>query len=924
MTSYFHSSIIVWVLSKLSCTRSHNTAHMHSVSSHLLTHSTSQEEHDSSGHKLNKQSELDIAKRELVWRKLHSSLDIILAPSVQPYFSTSPDHWVARSPTLIPLTGLHPFNAEAPLPLFTNHLITPNSIHFVRNHGTVPNLNQANHQLSIEGLNGEGSRAYSMDSVISFPPHSIVVTFACDGNRRKELNMQKHTNGFSWGAGAVSTAKWTGVRLVDLFHDIHISSDYHCTDHLHVCFEGSDQLHSGPYGTSLDFRYCMDRLNDVILAYHQNDQPLTPDHGFPLRLIAPGLVGGRQVKWLSRIWLSTSATDNWYHHHDNKQLPSSVSTEAAAMAWWPRTPPLFEMNTVAVITQPTHQEWIDTTKPAISVRTPDPDKPSSPPVKPTQYVIKGFAYSGGGRRIVRVELSLDERSTWVSAMLCYVDGGMDEVASAKFRNNAKCWSWAHWELAVELSDFYHATSITARAFDEAMNTQPERPIWNFLGVMNNSLYEVRVEYNTPHSIRFIHPVQPGQLVDNGWMKRTVDDVTHDGSEFQTQSNVGQRLIPIEEIARHNTKDDCWVILDGRVYDFTPFLTDHPGGDWAIAAWAGQNATDVFHDVHHGDINTQKEMFMIGVVEPPRLPKVLRPSAEGETAIQVWSWVEARVKRRKEVSDDVRLFTLDFPHGKGRKVGLPIGQHVLIGATLAKRRFVVRPYTPVRPIGDDDDDGTMDILLKIYFPKPANDGKSGKPGGLLSMHMEGLKEGDAIRVKGPTGSLIYEGRGWMSHRGRSFKTRRVNLVCGGTGITPAYQLIVAMMKDDEDETRVALVDSNVKPSDVLLREKLDRLAEEHKERLHLFYSVDKGVKQKDEENGAEKKEGKGSDGTKDGEEKHWVFHVGHVDETLLRQHLFPPTNDTVCFVCGPPLMLQLAVYPALERYGFDIKKQVLEF
>ncbi len=659
-------------------TPSSNLLLMYGISPDLLNHFTAHEIHDNHGNKLNKSAELDVAKREISWRKLRSDLDTILPPCIQPYFSTSPDHWIVRSPTLIPLTGIHPFNAEAPLPLFTNHLITPNPIHFVRNHGTVPNFSWARHQLSIEGLNGECHRVYSMDSITSFPPLSIVVTFACDGNRRKELNMQRHTNAFSWGAGAVSTAKWTGVRLVDLFHDIHITSGYHSTDSLHVCFEGGDDLHAGPYGTSLDFRYCVDPLNDVILAYRQNDELLTPDHGFPLRLIVPGMVGGRQVKWLRRVWLSTSAIDNWYHHHDNKQLPSSITTEAAAMAWWPRTPPLYEMNTVAIITQPTHEEWIDATRPVLPIRTPDPQNSNPSQAQPSQYSIKGFAYSGGGRRIVRVEVSLDERATWTLATLEFVDGGMDEVSSQKFRNNAKCWSWAHWELEVKLDEFYHATSIIVRAFDEGMNTQPEHPIWNFLGLMNNSLYQVRVEYNNPQSIRFIHPVQPGQLVDNGWMKRTVDAVAEEGSEFPTQSTIGLRLISPEEIARHNTKDDCWVIIDGRVYDFTSFLADHPGGDWAIAAWSGQNASAVFHDVHHADINKQKEMFMIGVVEPPKMPKLLRPSAENETAIQVWNWMVARVKRKKEVSEDVRLFTLEFPEANGKKVGLPIGQHVLIG------------------------------------------------------------------------------------------------------------------------------------------------------------------------------------------------------------------------------------------------------
>ena len=174
-------------------------------------------------------------------------------------------------------------------------------------------------------------------------------------------------------------------------------------------------------------------------------------------------------------------------------------------------------------------------------------------------------------------------------------------------------------------------------------------------MFNNSHYKVMIESEKPESIRFVHPVQPGQQVDNGWLKRPAEEETvKSGMEFATESTFGLRLIPEEEVARHNKKDDCWIIVDGRVYDFTAFLPDHPGGDWAIACWAGRNASKVFHDVHHTDINKQKEMFCIGAVEPPKLPKVLKASAAEETALQVFKWVTAKIEKKKELSHDVRL------------------------------------------------------------------------------------------------------------------------------------------------------------------------------------------------------------------------------------------------------------------------------
>ena len=189
------------------------------------------------------------------------------------------------------------------------------------------------------------------------------------------------------------------------------------------------------------------------------------------------------------------------------------------------------------------------------------------------------------------------------------------------------------------------------------------------GVHNNSIYRVQVKYGSPQSIHFLHPVQPGQLTDNGWMKPHVEseqlERTGGGA---TESTVGLRLISLDEIEKHNTPNDCWVVIDGRVYDFSPIVHDHPGGVWSIAAHGGRNASRVFHDVHHDDVSQQKETFCIGVLEPPKLPTQLRASADMDTAVHVFSWVKARLRQRKEVSRDVRLLTFDFPDGKGKPVG----------------------------------------------------------------------------------------------------------------------------------------------------------------------------------------------------------------------------------------------------------------
>jgi nitrate reductase (NAD(P)H) len=115
------------------------------------------------------------------------------------------------------------------------------------------------------------------------------------GNRRKELNMIKHTRGFNFGAGAISTSIWKGVKLCDLLNMVGVQKGAQ-----YVCFEGADQLVHGHYGTSLFLCRAMDPTNDVLVAYEMNGERLAPDHGFPVRIVVPGNAGGRSIKWLAR------------------------------------------------------------------------------------------------------------------------------------------------------------------------------------------------------------------------------------------------------------------------------------------------------------------------------------------------------------------------------------------------------------------------------------------------------------------------------------------------------------------------------------------------------------------------------------------------------------------------------------------------
>ncbi|WOG88656.1 hypothetical protein DCAR_0207891 [Daucus carota subsp. sativus] len=81
-----------------------------------------------------------------------------------------------------------------------------------------------------------------------------------------------------------------------------------------------------------------------------------------------------------------------------------------------------------------------------------------------------------------------------------------------------------------------------------------------------------------------------------------------------------QLLSFEEISKHNKKFDCWIIISGKVYDVTPFLDDHPGGDEILLMATAKDATDDFDDVNHSEEAVgMLKSYHIGNVDTSTLP-----------------------------------------------------------------------------------------------------------------------------------------------------------------------------------------------------------------------------------------------------------------------------------------------------------------
>lgn len=241
--------------------------------------------------------------------------------------------------------------------------------------------------------------------------------------------------------------------------------------------------------------------------------------------------------------------------------------------------------------------------------------------------------------------------------------------------------------------------------------------------------------------------------------------------------------------------------------------------------------------------------------------------------------------REEVSHDTRRFRFALPSME-HILGLPVGQHIYLSARI-DGQLVIRPYTPV---SSDDDKGYMDLVIKVYF-KDVN--PKFPEGGKMSQHLNDMAVGDFIDVRGPNGLLVYEGQGNFLIRPdkktdpvqRSVK--KVGLIAGGTGITPMLQLIRQILKDPEDKTEVSLLFANQTEDDILLRPELEDISSDN---FKLWYTLDKPPAD-------------------------WKYSTGFVSDTMIKDHLPAPSDDTLILMCGPPPMINFACLPNLDKLGY---------
>ena len=343
-----------------------------------------------------------------------------------------------------------PFNGGPLLADLGRSFVTPNDLFFVRNHGDVPVVDPETFRLEVKG-EVDCPLSLSLDDFTRFPRRELVATIQCAGNRRSELvDLKPIPNELPWGSEAVSNARWGGVALADV-----LAAARPGPGALHASFCGLDDVERHGkrfhFGGSVPIAKAMSP--ELLLATEMNGEPLPPLHGFPVRVVVPGWIGARSVKWLHKVKLQAEPSDNYFQAVAYRLFPAAVSAENVV---WEEGMRLGEQAVNVVVTTPLEGQVVSF----------------------GEVRFAGVAFAGGGRRVERVELSQNDGTSWVQASFLPGDAN---------------WAWRRWQAELNLET--GAREVAVRAWDSAAQTMPPAvdQVWNFKGYMNNAWFRLRLD-----------------------------------------------------------------------------------------------------------------------------------------------------------------------------------------------------------------------------------------------------------------------------------------------------------------------------------------------------------------------------------------------------------------------------------------------
>ncbi len=290
-------------------------------------------------------------------------------------------------------------------------IITPSDLHYERHHAGVPAIDPDRYRLLIHGL-VDRPLTFTLADLQRFPALSRIYFIECSGNGRAAYRAMSPKTTPQQIDGLTSTSEWTGVPLATLLREAGVQSGARW-----ILAEGADaalMTRSIPLSKALD---------DALVAYAQNGEPLRPEQGFPVRLVLPGWEGNTNIKWLRRLKVGDAP---FMTREETSRYTDALRGDEARQF-------SFVMDAKSIITFPAYPTVLS---------------------GHGWWEIRGIAWTGRGR-VTQVDVSTDGGSTWSAAVL---QDPVLPLAHTRFRH---LWEWRG-----------RATTLMSRATDETGYVQP--------------------------------------------------------------------------------------------------------------------------------------------------------------------------------------------------------------------------------------------------------------------------------------------------------------------------------------------------------------------------------------------------------------------------------------------------------------------
>ncbi|MCD0505371.1 sulfite oxidase, partial [Bordetella petrii] len=331
---------------------------------------------------------------------------------------------------------------------FGDGVITPARELYVRNNLPPPDAAILDDRdawtVEIQGV--KNPRTLTLGELKTLGVDTLATVLQCSGNGRGFFPHKP--SGTQWQVGAAGCVMWTGIpvrTLVEYLGGLEGDSEY-------MTGTGGETLPAGldPKTLMVERSVPRDTMQDAMLAWEMNNEPLSLAHGGPLRLIVPGYTGVNNVKYIKKLAFTAEQSPVKIQQTSYRLAPMDAKPGPGHPSAWAMTP----------------KSWIT---------APGADGEA---VKAGRALVRGVAF-GGIHAVKRVDVSTDGGKTWKEAALVGPDLGK--------------YAWRQFALAVELPAGEH--TLASRVEDTEGNVQVEERVENVRGYLNSSWRDHALKIN---------------------------------------------------------------------------------------------------------------------------------------------------------------------------------------------------------------------------------------------------------------------------------------------------------------------------------------------------------------------------------------------------------------------------------------------